>query len=146
MRDLRGLRAGVSRAALLGGAAPLLVGITLANAAHAQVTISGSVTTNQNLDTLCGCTSPSTATITSTGSIATGASVAVVGTINAWSILNQGSVSGSRGIQLANQAGTVTNAGTIAGSGAAARGIELLAGGMVTNQSGGVISLDSNTN
>src|SRR4051812_33164786 len=109
------LRASVSPSALLRGATPLLLGVALAGTARAQVTISGSYTTTRNLDTLCGCTTPATATITSTGSVVVSAGNALLAG-NQWTILNQGTLSGGS-VNLSGGAirigsGTLTNAGT----------------------------------
>lgn len=86
-------------------------------------------------------------TVTGTGSVVTAGSRAVLGAGNNAIIVNTPTVAGggtiqglARGVDINNAPGTVDNSGTITGTSSTSIGIDLGAGGSVTNQSGGTIS------
>lgn len=86
-------------------------------------------------------------TVTGTGSVVTAGSRAVLGAgnnaiiVNAPTLAGGGTIQGlARGVDINTAPGTVDNSGTITGTSTTSIGVDLAAGGSVTNRSGGTIS------
>jgi fibronectin-binding autotransporter adhesin len=134
-----GLQCGVSRAALLLTMPSLIaLGVALPGPARADVTISTTQTTQQDLDALPNVpTATNAATVAGTGSVdvtALPGTDAIVGAARNWTLTNRGVVSGNySGVNLNSAGGNaVINAGSI--TGVAGSGTWLQQGGSVLNQ------------